>query len=607
MKILRMSSLIPIIFWVSQSYADVLTSFDLKSRLGKQQQQNGKYREAHRIFQEGYREARVGRDVEWMSKFLFYQGNTYLLEAEQNKSIANTQALAQRAAKVYQQVVRQRPESGSAKVNLARALALSGEDIKADTWYQKAIALNDKKQVLFRIQYADYLAQRSPKKAVRQLRIVLKDQPDNLTAHKRLLKFYSTPGYARSLKKYLIEQVNAGQALRAQDAVLQAMLKPELSDKDKLDLMPVLALSLSKQHSSANDYVKSAATDKLTQVWKLRPALRRCIKELNDTMISRRVIDYVWWSANPERKKAISQLLRARARYYDQNKQPKLASGLYNEAAKLVGDKDPTAVRELVDFYSKRGDLEGINKVSKDFRYPLFRGKVQAYQKGDIDEIYNYHRTLASIYSFQAKKTGDWGSMRKSDSATFQLQRAYSTANRSKKIVPDTRLVNNLATSYEAKGNTEQANDVRINAAEMYTAKGNTVAADRVLQTVKVDRLNNVALQRYNTIKVNPQIADPNKKKIVPAVILPNKVQPKLITPKENLNVENPNTQKFSGGTNLNGGSLKNSTDVRRLNNAELEPSKQKIQLQKPATLDNTKLIKNQTQQFKIQLPEKDD
>lgn len=511
MQIIKLVIVMCVLLTAPLAVAQLTSDYDAQVKQGRQQQRAAQYNDALQTFATGYRHARASNDKQWAGKFLFYQGNTYLMQAETAPG-SEKRALAQRAIEIFKQVVYQQPESGASKLKLAHAYEFAGDDANADGWYLLALAQNDQKQVLYRLRYAEFLAPTRPKEAIKQLNLVLQAQPNNAAAHKQLMQIYSAPKYAGKLERYLLEQIKMGQVLRAQDTALEALANPDWPARFKPGLMSVVAKALARQYIAPRAYQRSEPARKLQQIATLEPQLSVCISELNATMRATRAIDYQWWVKTRDRKTAISNLMRARAKYYDQENRPELARNLYQDAARLASKSDPSAVKDLVNFYSKRGDLSGINQVAKNYEFALFEGKGQAYKKGDVEAIYDYHRTLASIYSFQAEKTGDWGSESKANSAAFQLKHAYATAKRSEKIVPDTRLVTNLAKSYEVTGKVGKANNVRLDAAEMYNSKGNANAAGEVLKTVNVKKLNNRTRARYNRVITNPAIINPGLK-----------------------------------------------------------------------------------------------
>lgn len=509
----RLLILIPIItIWTSLIFAQS-SRFELIAKQGQQQLKVEQFNDAQQLFKRGYSIARKAGDEEWNARFLFYLGNAYLVEANKDSTLDSVaeNKLAKNAADVYRRVVKLRPESGSAKVNLARALALMGDIKGADLWYQQAIAKNDQKQLQFRQQYAAFLTKHNPKEAVEQLRAIILEQPKNIKAHRMLMQLFESPKYVAQLPKYLSEQVKIGEVLRAQNVAIRFLLDPSLSSRIYNDLVIVLATSLAQQHIDPKEFAQSDTAVALKQIAEAQPHLGDCMQELSLTLSKGRATKYQWWTENTRRSSALSALLRSVAEYYDQADQPQRAELVYRQAVELRGARDPKAITDLVGFYSKRGNLAKINEISKTYEFQLFERKGQAYSSGNVEAIYDYHRTLASIYSFQASKTGDWGSSSKVNSAAFQLERAYSTAQKSKKIIPDVNLVNDLAASFEAKGKNTRANAVRLDSAANYKFIGNATAATAVLGTVKQSNLSTVQRQQYLRVKttpVNPKVID---------------------------------------------------------------------------------------------------
>lgn len=466
----------------------------------------GDYDLARESFRAGQQQARAADDQDWSAKFLFYRGNVNLIEASANG--AAVPALAKRAARNYQSVLEIRPDSGAAMVNLARALTLLGNDPEAKAWYERAIDLKDKNEVLYRKQYAEFLEQRDPAEAAKQLRRVVKAQPGNIKAHRQLVQAYMDPKYAARLPEYLHKEVQKGEVLRAQNAALKALADPEWPAGHKDELMRVVGASLAGQHIRPEEFTDSETAAALRRIAAADATLRASIEELFATMSSRaRRVDYRWWTANAKRTATLSQLLRSLARSSAQSGQARRAEALYNNAVKLEGANDPTALRDLVDFYSERGDIAKINKVSSTYEFELFRRKGEAYARRDEQAIYDYHRTLASIYANQATRTGDWGSPDDATSAAFQLEHAYKTSQRSTSITPDPQLVDHLAQSYEATRSKNAANNIRLEAAKMYERNGDNAAAAKVLKPVDATLLRapaRVEYERLTRTRVTP-------------------------------------------------------------------------------------------------------
>lgn len=492
------SSVILLLVFILPLFAHA-QSMDDTAASGQMVLRAGDYETARTLFREGLERARESNNDEWIAKFSFYNGNVDLVEAS-SKDAANPN-LASQAANNYRNVLALRPKSGSAMVNLARALTLLGEDEEADAWYRSAIKSGGNKEVLYRKQYAEYLEQRNPEEAASQLRAVIAAEPKSANTHRQLVQTYMDPKFASRLPEYLQQQVQNGDVLRAQGAALEALRNPDWAIEYKDDLMTVLGASLAGQHITPTEFAGSDTAVMLRTIAVMNPTLRRCIGELIETMSNgERPNRYTWWTADATRTSTISQLLRSQAQSSAQSGDDERAETLYNDAVKLKGANGPKALLDLVEFYSERGDTGKIHAISKKYENQLFSGKAAAYQRGDDREIYSFHRTLASIYANQAMQTGDWGSRGNVTSAAFQLEHAYRTAKRSGSITPDTLLVDQLARSYEATRGENAGNIIRLDAASIYANAGDAAAATKVLRPINADSLSDDQRLNYQRL-----------------------------------------------------------------------------------------------------------
>ncbi len=186
---------------------------------------------------------------------------------------------------------------------------------------------------------------------------------------------------------------------------------------------------------------------------------------------------------------AMTSVLLGLGEWQGQHRRVELAGALLRKAATLHPHGiEVRAVQKLVELYVELDDVQRVNRLLAEYEGQLFSAKSAAYARGRPEEIYQFHRTMGELYGYLAT-TGSrpWGSPSEPGTASFQLQHAYDTWQRipePQKPPLDPGVVELLARSYHANGNSEREMEVRIDAAQVLERQGDLRGRDALIRPV---------------------------------------------------------------------------------------------------------------------------
>ena len=488
---------------------------------GKQALGAGEYEQALRLFMRGARQAKNVQEKRWQADFYFYMGLTQQQKAESLKENPERRKAFTEAVRFYEKALDFHPDLGAALNNIAHIYDQMGLTGQAFRFYLKAIELNDKRRSFYEVSYADSLFDHGElQKALKYYRRVLKFQPDNSHARKKIIDVSITIG-DEGLIPFLWELMESGWIIEAQRGAMQALIEKKWSSRyDREELLALTVVGLSRQTYDPRKFVGSEAGNKFSQL-SADPALSR---EARDIIALHQLekddfSEFSHWShkgdlfRDPSRgvwpRDAFLQLIRSLGDRYRGYRNFQQAETYYLLATTLDREvPDPTAVLRLADLYIAQGDQVRLEKMMAEHQISLFKGKARAYRNSHLHKIYQYHRALGVIYA----NIDNWGDSRTSTSAIFQLEHAIKTAqvinrrnrrniknseivtkvikkpemvtgliknpematlgrdrrteNKEEQIIVEPRLVKYLADGYELKSQPDKAIEIQLDAAE---------------------------------------------------------------------------------------------------------------------------------------------
>lgn len=443
------------------------------------------------------------------AKLLFDQG----LQLQQSQEYEG-------AAESYLQVLEIKPESGSTLNNLGRLYASLGDMDQAIQYYERAAQVPGDNQAFYRKQYADMLWQTQRQaEAVVEYRAVISQLPQATAARDTVANFY-LQDYQRDhdeLIGYLWELVGTGEILSAAETAL-TVLESGRGDEWSVDLLTVVARALG--HETLSREQSEAIRMRLRPLVR-DPAVGSGVAEILALHESPNGA-FPWWAGrgNPSRdpargmwpRDAFLQLARALGAQAERDDDLDLAEAYYFAAARLNREEpDPLAFLALCQLYLRQDDFAKLESIIDDSTIVnrMFEGKGEAYRRGQLDKIYQYHVTLGYIYgSLASRNTIPWGDSRTPTSAVFQLEHARTVGaliddQQGNQRAPhiDVGVVELLATYY-GQDNPSRATELRIESARRLMNAGSEDAARQVLSPVPQETLRRQDATLYRQMEV---------------------------------------------------------------------------------------------------------
>lgn len=459
---------------------------------------------------------------------------------------------------------------------------------KAELAYREAVRRGGRDQPFFQLEYAHFLSRRGDDdRAAAFYERASLAQPKAEEAHQILLGRYRemwAAGKPQPLTLYLWRLFQAGQVVRVRSIALDLLEAREGAGEEALDrgwqeeLLSLVVASLGRRGLSAGELRASEAYDRLaaldrhphlrqgiSEIVHLTAAVERIEKAASEGRLSKEErndaweepeddaeagsrsaqgVDFLWWGrlsrglwrgdGSPDERLppdiSFRRLVRAMGHWYRQHDAPQVAEACFLEAARLGkvgGEVDPASFRDLVELKFAEGDVKGLEEMVKRYEAPLFQQRGRAYRLNELNEIYEYHRTLAELYIAIERLSGRPRDIpeRSARSTVYQLQHAIDVGRRldeqgragnlgavtvddpllapadagvPSRVQP--ALVENLARIYRRQSNGDKADEVLLTNAVHYQRVSDFEARDRMVEEVELGNLSTRNLRRWEVL-----------------------------------------------------------------------------------------------------------
>jgi tetratricopeptide (TPR) repeat protein len=448
----------------------------------------------------------------------FYLGLGYDMLRDRANTKDEIARLSEAAIDAYSRSIGEKP-SASAMNNLAQIRAAKGDHAKALELLRKAVALNDKQKEYYEENLGDLLlltgkAADATEQYLRASMGRLGGSRLNEKVTAALVKWAEsddlTPGSSAKAAREYVARLYADNLI---DATVQTSLDL-ISRSERLDaqagreLMALAAAALSKRNYEAATFAGTPPAKQLTDIAKTRQVTGAGAKQLLALYQAPRPESFFFWrtSQSPAREgPSPLEAFRLVARSIGFQKQQAgdvEAAEAYYRAALVLGDYeiDSRAFLDLATLYFTTGRRADLERVAEEFDSQLYRGKGLAYQRLDWDGVYEYHRTLGSVYRWLEQWTNP---SRPFASAIYQLehaQKAVDEINRrphlQKKTI-DPILNVYLAEAYSATNQPQRAFEAQLDAADGFVKIKDYLSAQEVL--LESEKVPKQYLAEYNS------------------------------------------------------------------------------------------------------------
>jgi tetratricopeptide (TPR) repeat protein len=133
---------------------------------------------------------------------------------------------------------------------------------------------------------------------------------------------------------------------------------------------------------------------------------------------------------------------------------------------------DPAALRDLATLYYARNRLAEIEQLLARFETSLYSAKSTAYERVDWENVAEYHRTLATLYSRLHRDADAKVQFERQFDAVKRENEQRKAANRSDLLTIDSSTRLQYADSLSALNDRQHANSERLAAAEVCARSG---------------------------------------------------------------------------------------------------------------------------------------
>ena len=410
----------------------------------------------------------------------------------------------------YRDVLGIEPESAPTLNNLGHVHEALGETDKALDYYQRAFKVAKDNQTFYQKQYADLLWKtKQEKAAVSQYEAIALQMPYLTQVHETVVDFYlqSEQRDPDAFLAYLWRLVEEGEVITASNAALTALASGK-GGREAEELLTVTTQTLS--YDTLAHEQSEHIRDQLAHL-KDRPDIGRGVTELL-ALYSSPTGDFSWWARkgnpwdDPKRgvwpRDAFRAVVRSLGREAEMSGAPDRAEAYYFTAAELSQDElDPQAFKALSKLYTREGDIAKLEALGNNMNYTdrLFSQKNEAYRRGQLDKIYEYHVTLGYIYGALAQRDQKWwGDSHTPASALFQLEHAINIGEAidrrdshradHKQAHVDVGVIELLADYYERK-DPVRAKELRVQSAQRLEKAGESTAASQIMRPLQMKPL----------------------------------------------------------------------------------------------------------------------
>lgn len=447
----------------------------------------GDYTRATASLEEALATARQQKNQSREAEVLFYLG----LARQKDGALPE-------AAERYEQALQLRAElrEPTAPIlnNLAQTYAAWGDAARAETLFRQAVESGGRDAAVYESTYAAFLqTQGRPKEAADWYRRVAQADPTNVKAH-----WNAVGAMGEDLVPYLRCQLSHGQVDLVLESALRLLEEGKRPPADRPALLAIVAAALARQLGDPRESPAVRRLDALRE----DPSIGMGVQELQRLLTSDASAACCdWWNMQlfgaPQATDAYVELLRALGRQAS----PKEAEIYLTRALNAGGPSpSPLAFLDLTEVYYATGEIDKLDRLTRERSPALFDAKGQAYRRSAWSEAYDFHRALGMTYAH----LGRWGDSGQLDSAIFQLEHARmaaATHNRDlqpaapercgaslerepEPIAIEPGLIGLLAEGYEKVGRQNDAVRARLDSAEGYAKLGDRRSAQRVLAPV---------------------------------------------------------------------------------------------------------------------------
>jgi tetratricopeptide (TPR) repeat protein len=491
----------------------------------------GQFDEAREVFSLGFREAVTNKDKGTLH---FYQGLALQkrVEVEGRSKPDRVNGWLGGAQRHYEEATRLIPDAASVWNNLAAIYEQRGDRRRATGAFEKAIRLADERQVLYMVNYADFLLKtRKVNEAVRYYKLALEVEPTNGRAQRALTAHYMS-GSVADLGDYLRDLLDQGRALTALDSAIAVLMGGNLKSSEGRELLTIVAMCLTRLSNQPEDFLSSSQAARLRGLITPGGPWEEPVREIFN-LYHRRLqpMSHTWWGEQMGSTlkaprggwplEAFHSLIRSLGDQCVLRGNLSTAEAYYTLALNISWDHpDARALVKLADIYvrskreAKLKELlqQGQETLQADANVEdrMYIAKDMAIRDLDIKRRYEFHRALGIVYGH----LGQWGDRNTVRSAAYQLHNAIEAAQRyndraktvkGAKLIIEPRLVGVLAGHYKEKGQEQAAFTLRTEVVDNYRKLGAAKAATQIFRPIAnvetpsgADR--NV-LRRYEVLK----------------------------------------------------------------------------------------------------------
>lgn len=426
-------------------------------------------------------------------------------------------ALQREAIEHYQKVLELRPNAAAAMYNLGRAQQALGDRRAAARSFEQAASRPGANRIFYLEKWGDFLREEGDwdeaSRAYEEL-VLLEPRSEGIYGVLRGRYVEAGDDHPEWLLDYAWKLIADRQGTHAADLALSA-LEAGWSPGNQPELLTLVACGLAIVYRSRAEMVESPLLSRLrpfVDAGAIGPGVRELLDLFFYQADRSKVPSLDWWSSGLQepprpgamsRHEAIQAVLRAVGDGFREVEAIGPASRYYRAAIEVGGPPDAVALRSLAILMAERNDLPALSALAIGFADPgqrFFQENNLAYQRGEVEKSLDYHRALGFIYgAMAADDQADWGSLGRPDSALFQLELAYETAQlidergarpgdpQGTQIDPGLTLL--YARGLEATGEPSRAFEVRFESARRFRDVGDRGAEKKVLESIDIERL----------------------------------------------------------------------------------------------------------------------
>jgi tetratricopeptide (TPR) repeat protein len=392
--------------------------------------------------------------------------------------------LREEAQEYYKKAHSLQPRSTATLLNLAEVAFDNRDRDEAEKWLVRGLGLDDKRAAQFAEKLGDLKADaKDPKEALKSYRLALKKKNASTSIpHKyfrQLLLAAKDPNdkYATEAVDQLWGLAQQGEIDPAIDGAFAAVESgPAFAGESAVELLNVVARALAAKEYDAATFRASntaASLRKLLTNEVLAPRVAVLFWLYDGTASPEQAAawrtpgDYDRPPERPSGIESLQNITRGLGYSAQRTRDYARAESAYNLALRLDPQRlDPGTLRDLATVYYAQGKLAALEALLREFEEKLYTAKSAAYERVDWEEVYEYHRTVGTLYLW----------LNRYDDAKVQFDLAYNAAKRRGiPIDPDLRLAR--AQAYFALGARADAMRDRLQAAEQYVLDGDLIRA----------------------------------------------------------------------------------------------------------------------------------